>query len=305
MPENILKSTFKRRSRYIKCNPPAMNIWQAGRYFAILEYLISYKYLLKAHILTLLNAYNFPTSEVKLKQILLKLFHNGYVNRKYELRPMGTGSSPAIYIIAKKGINVLATKEGKFIDDFSYSNKVKSVVYENLAHNIMISHVLVCFITGAIKAGWRVIGFVHDTLKYRQKVSFPLFPDGIIILEKPDGTRHNFFLECDRNTTKRLIFKRKLYKYAEWIKNGGYKDLLMYFYNNELGIDDVYEDNLRNIRILTIANSQARMRVLVQEAYNIGKNGHGAFLFSSIDKFRLECPETVLMDNFWICGYKG
>lgn len=301
----------KRRSRFIRSSdPPVINVLKSQRALFILKLLEQFQYLTKDQLKVLLNTDGRPTTDWAIRECLLKLFHGGYVQRRF--MTVVSGSSPAIYSLDHPGATVLAQQEDRFPDDYSYpkapstSKPHRGVPWnykENLAHNLMISQVLVCLVAGAKRLGIEVVTFLHDTVRLPalRTLHLPVYPDGLVIFAD-NNQRYSFFLEADRSTTTRSVFRGKLMRYLDWFDKDGHKDLIRFIYQDRLKTTPLCEDWLKHIRVLTVTPTLSRTTGLREIACSLG-NGHGAFVFTHQSQFSLEQPEQIWADLIWWVGH--
>lgn len=249
---------------------------------AIVRLVYEYRILSQRQIERLLNR-----SKPTVQRLLRRLYDHRYLERVF-LPLTRFGSSPALYILDRTGIELLR-RHG--IEDFAWQpDKTISSMY--IEHTLAINEVRIAVNLGCQARGWTTGRWLSEAeLKsrenydlvtipsYRQKVS--LIPDSYFSVVVPDkGTTH-FFLELDRGKMVLKRFREKIEAYVSYYKSGAY----------------ARRYNAQGFRVLTVIDGvgEGRLRNLAKDATQVAGIGR-RFWFAHLEDVT---EQTVLTEPIW------
>lgn len=269
---------------------------------AIIKEVYKYRFLTSEHIAALAGG----SKQVVLRRLQL-LYHTAYLDRPREqIKPYTQGSSPMVYGLGNKGIDLLVKdfniKKSK-VDWTSKNREVKTVFLE---HTLQIANFMVCLRLACQDHGriqliepkptdnqgafsWKVRIALEIQGKKRD-LAFSLIPDRVFQLYFPDNPegkqRAYFFLEVDRSTMP--VIRSNFYK------TSFFKKMLGYWHSWQEGLFQEHF-GFKNARVLTLAKSGARIKSLIEANKEVDgrKKGTKMFLFARENAFTIEDPDKV------------
>ncbi|MCA0457114.1 MAG: replication-relaxation family protein [Chloroflexi bacterium] len=227
----------------------------------------------------------FGRSRSVMQRVLLRLYQHQFLDRRF--LPVYAGSSPTLYVLDKRGAEVLRTQLG--LDDLTWYSSSKDLKPDFLEHTTAINDFRIAVTVSAQIAGYEVSTWVsesalkanYDRVSIRtqpnklQTVS--LIPDSYFVLKTPFGLL-NFFLEVDRGSETIGRFKSKILAYRMYHQSGAYKRR--------------YQSN--RMRILTVTTGVKRLENLKAATESVG--GKHRFWFAHLDDIT---PDTILNQPVW------
>jgi hypothetical protein len=218
------------------------------------------------------------------------MYDAGYLEKKFLPPVMGKGRSPTLYILDRKGLELLRLERG--YDDVRWYGSSKELSDLFLKHTVAINEVMVALTLACRKHGIEIEGwkteneikadFDRVTVKSVDKrVGVPVLPDAIFSFVA-FGQRNRCLLELDRGTEKSDVFKQKIKAYTAYFEEGAYEAR----YQTTAG------------RVLTVVSTQytgeKRLAKLKQSAEEAG--GKKRFWFTAAKRIT---PETILFAPIW------
>jgi hypothetical protein len=233
----------------------------------------------------------FGRSRSVMQRVLLRLYQHKFLDRRF--LPVYAGSSPTLYVLDKRGAEVLRTHFG--MDDLTWYSSSKDLKTEFLEHTTAINDFRIAITVAAQAAGYELCKWVseselkasYDRVSIRtqsnkmQAVS--LIPDSYFVLRTPIGFAH-FFLEVDRGTETLGIFKSKILAYMAYHQSGAYERR--------------YQS--KSMRVLTLATGAKRLENLKAAAEAVG--GKHRYWFAHLDEI---ASESVLGQPVWYVAGEG
>lgn len=214
------------------------------------------------------------------------LYHHAFVDRLFLGVQTGLMNTAILYIVDKRGVELLRAKRGLAIE---WSAQIKQVKPTFLDHALAINDVRVAVTKACethssqlgiwlgendLKAGYDYVQ-IRNARGRIERVS--LIPDSYFNLELDTGVTH-FFLEQDMGTMQLSRFKQKVWAYIAYYQSGLSEKRF----------------STRKFRVLTVANSEKRALNLKQATEEA--EGQRRFWFTSRDKID---PETILTAPIW------
>ncbi|MCC7452342.1 MAG: replication-relaxation family protein [Anaerolineae bacterium] len=235
---------MKRKRHERQSDPKPMRLTQ--RDVAIIEAVNQFRVLKQEQIQTL-----FFGSKATAQFRLEKLYDHGYLERKFLPVVLGEGRSPTLYVLDKRGADLLRAERG--MDELTWYSSSKDLKTDFLEHTIAINEVMVASALAArqhgftletwlgendIKADYDRVKAVSASGKY---ASLPVVPDSFFTIVAHER-RYPFFLELDRGTMTLARFKEKVSAYAAYYASGGYEKRY----------------KLKSIRVLTVVSTKSK-----------------------------------------------
>lgn len=220
---------------------------------------------------------------------LSRLYQHGFLDRHFLPTLGGLASSPALYTLGKRGVDVLRRVLDCGPKDIRKPPNNQELSPLFLEHLLQINDFRVAVTVAArsldhtlekwlddyqLKADYdRVV--IQTTQGRRRSVS--LIPDGYFVLQVPQG-RACFFLELDRGTMTRGRFRDKVLAYQAYIASGQYEKRY----------------GTRSLRVLTVTSGPKRLENLKEEAEQAG--GGRVFWFTTSERVT---ATNVLSQLIW------
>jgi hypothetical protein len=222
---------------------------------------------------------------------LEKLYDHGYLDRIFLPVERGAGRSPTLYILDKKGAELVRRERDP---ELKWYPSNKNIGSDFLEHTYGINQVMVAVAVACQKANytldfWLTERQVKESYDYvtittaREKPrKLPIVPDAIFAIIA-DNRRFHFFLELDRATMPLKRFKSKIRAYTTYHQSGAYQKR---FQTNSL-------------RVLTVVESKSsigekRLPNLKQATEEAG--GQRRFWFTLLKDVT---PQSVLTAPIW------
>ncbi len=206
------------------------------------------------------------------KRRLTKLFHNGYLTRRYLPMTAPYGANQAVYCLDRAGYELLAFKM-KYAPP-SWRPRDNDQGLHFLEHLVATNDARVALTMAAAAEGFALNWTDERTL--RASIGRPVsatgsdlpraIPDGVFTLDGP-GFEQAFAVELDRGTEAERPFRRKIRVLISYWQSGQYK--------HELGD--------RPLRVLVItAPSRDRRRLERLKDWTEKEGGGGLFWFAPL-----------------------
>jgi hypothetical protein len=230
----------------------------------------------------------FFTSRSTAQFRLQRLYQNEFLNRQFlSVVSGGPASSPAIYTLDKRGVQVV-------IETFGYSLKQLRLPkgkfsWQFVEHLLKINDVRVAVALAARANGFTLEEWRDETVfraapeyvtlsdKRGNPVKKPVLPDGYFCLATPRG-RARFFLEVDRGTEELSKFTPQVRVYNTYTESGQYQAAFQ----------------AKSLRILIVTSSERRLRTL--KAAVVAAGGDRKYWFTT---FQAITAEQVLTHPIW------
>lgn len=227
---------------------------------------------------------------------LSRLYQHGFLDRHFLPTLGGLASSPALYTLGKRGVDVLRRVLDCGPKDIRRPPNNHELSPLFLEHLLQINDFRVAVTVAARNLDYTLEKWLDD---YQLKADYDrvviqtpqgrrrtvsLIPDGYCVLQVPQG-RACFFLELDRGTMTRSRFRDKVRAYQAYIASGQYEKRY----------------GTRSLRVLTVTSGPKRLENLKEEAEQAG--GGRVFWFTTGD---LVTAEGVLTEPVWtVAGGTG
>lgn len=181
---------------------------------------------------------------------LERLYDHGFLAR--HLLPVTTGRSPTLYILDRKGAELLRLERG--YDELTWYHSSKDLKAEFLEHTIALNDLMVAVTVGCREAGFQLETWhtenrikadfdrVVVTTSTGRREDVPIVPDGFFVVIA-NQRRYPCFVELDRGTMTLGRFKLKVSGYMAYQRTGGYERRY----------------GLSSLRVLTVTTSERRL----------------------------------------------
>lgn len=278
-------SELKKRRRDIRRDTPKPMSLQP-RDVDIIEAVYRFRILKQAQIQAL-----FFGASSHAQYRLERLYDHHYLDRKFLPVRMGDGRSPTLYVLDRRGVEVLRTERG--YDTLKWYSDSTDFSDTFLEHSLAINEVYIALSLACRKQGftlesWQTENEVKSDYDYvslktaKGKVErLPILPDSIFSFIA-HGRRHRCLLELDRGTMESARFKDKVRAYIAYHESGMYQTR--------------YES--QSMRVLTIISTRhtgekrlANLKKATEEA-----GGKLRFWFTTLKHIT---PETVFDAPIW------
>lgn len=215
----------KRKRHVRRENPPGM-VLQA-RDIDVIEAVHRFRILSQAQIAAL-----FFGSRATAQYRLEKLYDHHFLDRRFLPVVLGQGRSPTLYILDRRGMELLRTERG--YDELKWFGTSKDLKPEFLSHSLAINDVMVmiinaCLANGFVLEQWQTENEVkadYDRVivatSSGRRERMPVVPDSYFTILAYER-RYPFFLELDRGTMTLGRFKDKVRAYLTYYKSGAYE----------------------------------------------------------------------------------
>jgi hypothetical protein len=220
---------------------------------------------------------------------LSRLYQHGFLNRHFLPTLGGIASSPALYTLGKRGVDLLRRALDTDPQDIRKPPDHRALSPLFLEHLLQINDFRVAVTVAARRLDYTLEKWLDDfQLKAsydrvvieapnRRRREVSLIPDGYFVLKVPQG-RACFFLEMDRGTMTRGRFRDKVLAYQAYIASGQYEKRY----------------GTRSLRVLTVTSGLKRLENLKAEAEEV--KGGRVFWFTTGDQVSVE---SVFSDPIW------
>jgi len=202
-------------------------------------------------------------SQTRAQARLEKLYDHGFLERKFLPVARGEGRSPTLYVLDKRGAELLRTERG--YDDITWYASSRDLKADFLEHTLAINDILVAVTLACrreeyvletwqtetqLKAAYDYVS-VRSERGHAQRV--PVVPDSYFTIIARER-RHPFFLELDRGTMQIKRFKTKVQAYREYFRGGGYEKRF----------------GRKSLRVLTVTTGAVRLENLKKVTEEVG-----------------------------------
>lgn len=229
-------------------------------------------------------------SRSTVQQSLVRLYDHQYLDRVF--LPVSTlGSSPTLYILDKRGIEMLqrygvASFTGVPSKDISPFFK---------EHTLAINQFRIAITLASKRLGWEIAEWRtenelkadYDRVNVRTGIvgkaqHIPIVPDSYFVVRIPGRGISHFCLELDRGTMTLERFKMKMIGYVAYHKSGGYEKRF----------------NAQSLRVLTVVDTPTPKRMVNLVALTGQVEGIGRrFWFAHLPNVT---PTTALLEPIWL-----
>lgn len=253
-----------------------------GRDVDVVQAVHTHRVLKQEHIQLLFFG---PRNKSGAQRRLERLYDHGYLERA--LLPVTTGRSPTLYLLDRKGADLLRRERG--YDELVWYHSSKTLKPEFLEHTLAINDVMVAVTLACREAGyelaiWQTEGQLkadYDRVTIQtssgRRETVPIVPDSYFEVIA-GGRRYPCFLELDRGTMTLGRFKQKVQGYMAYYRTGSYERR----YGN------------RSLRVLVVAPSETRLANLKAATEQVG--GREWFWFGRLAELS---PATILAAPVW------
>jgi hypothetical protein len=263
----------------------------AHREKAILEAVYSYRFLTRNQIVRLL--FN-PHSATWVDDKLKRLYHNEYLERLFLPTAPGSGSTPAVYCLDRRGRDYLATVRGIPKSDIAWRRTMDT--YRELPfldHTLRVNDFRIVLDLACRQPGltleWieeRGLKKLHHQASQRGLTApgHLVVPDGYCRL-RTAGRQYCFFLEMDNGSQEKIALRRKVRNHLMFAQ-GPYQSL--------------YSSNSLTVLLVT-SGGEARLEAMRQATREeldgfSDYNMEGFFLFTTLDSLT---PDNLLNGAVW------
>ncbi len=220
-----------------------------------------------------------------MQRSLARLYHHKFLARVF--LPVITGSSPTMYVLDIKGVELLRSDFG--LENLKWYPSSKTLKGTFLDHTTAINDFRISITSACEAPGYKLREWVtensvkahieHVTVRGKSGRSreIPIVPDSYFILDTPRGRAH-FFLELDRGTMTTKSFRSKVEGFIEYYASGAYER----------------QYKTQSLSILTVKTSQKRLNNLKRVTEAAG--GKDWILFGALDELT---PDVVLTSPVW------
>ncbi len=259
-------------------------MYETERDVAIVKLVYQYRLLSQQQLERLLGK-----SRSTVQQSLVRLYHHRYLERVF-LPIAKFGSSPTLYILDKRGIELLM-RQG--IEDFpGIPNKNLSGLF--LEHTLAMNEFRIALTQACRTQGWTIETWLtenelkadYDRVKVRGKGQpVALIPDSYFMIDIPEKGVAHFFLEMDRGTMTARRFKEKVEAYVTYYRSGGYAQRY----------------NAQGFRVLTVTDTptpdrSTNLAQAVSEVQGIGRR----FWFAHLPE--ITATTALTQPIWWVAG---
>lgn len=273
------KRKRRRRDRR-EPHPPRLVLTERDR--AIIRAVHEYRVLRQDQVQAL-----FFGSRSAAQRRLALLYHHGYLERQFLLVQTGFMSSPSVYLLDRRGEELLRAEVG--LDDVHWKSSHNQVSSDFLEHALAINDFRIAVTLASRRSEYELLEWrsESDLKQDYDRVTLPttrggsrsvaVVPDSYFALATPHGKTH-FFLELDRGTMTTKRFKTKIDAYLAYYRSGGYERRY----------------GARSLRVLTVTLGERRLeslKVVTEEA-----GGTVWFWFAVLPELT---PDTVLEGRVW------
>lgn len=269
----------KRRRDQRQGLPAPMRLTERDR--DIIEAVHLYRVLRQDQIQTL-----FFRRQNTTQRVLERLYDHAFLERKF--LPVVYGRSPTLYVLDKRGADLLRSERG--YEDLIWYSSNKDLKTDFMEHTAAINDFRIAIVVAARRQGLELITWASESqLKAdydrvqiaTSKRPVSLVPDSYFALVTPLGRAH-FFIEIDRGTETLDRFKQKVRAYMAYHEGGGYEKRY----------------GTKSLRILTVAFGAGRLANLRNATAQVTQEvkGRRRFWFALATDLT---PETVLTEPVW------
>ena len=227
---------------------------------------------------------------------LQRLYHHGFLERRWLPVEFGRGTSQAIYLLAERGADVVAGQLGSDRGATNWREAHNEVGSLFLEHTLMINDVRIAASLAAQQRGYAIEKWLkEEALKgmkeyvsltteggARRKVA--VIPDAYFMLSLGDRRAH-FFVEVDRGTEANKRWAQKVRAYVAYTESGRYSERY----------------GTRSLRVLAVTMGGKRMANLKSTTQKAG--GGTMFWFTTLQQIQ---AGDLLNEAVWeVAGQRG
>lgn len=268
----------RRRRDERATNPPPMRETDNDR--RIVQLVYDYRLLSQEQIQRLLNR-----SKPTVQRLLRRLYDHRYLDRVF-LPIAAFGSSPALYILDRQGIEAL---QRMGIEDFTALPK-KNLSGMFLEHTLAMNEFRIRLTLACQTRGWQIerwyteneIKADYDRVRVPGKAhAVAVVPDSFFSIAVPEKGITHFFLELDRGKMDLKTFQQKIKAYVAYHRSGAYQQRY----------------DAKGFRVLTVVDGIGRGRVtnLAQITGEVSGIGRRFWFVNLADVTRA----NILTDPIW------
>lgn len=265
-----------------------------ARDVGVVEWVHQLRYLTVDQIQRL--EYPKPSARSWCQERLKRLYHYGYLDRVYKPIAPGQGSSPAIYVLDKKGRDLIAAEREITKAEVGWERGAdldKALLF--LDHSLAINDIRISFILACKHMGYKLNWIDERTLRGANMPDYvedtyggrvPIVADGHLTVCLPDGRRASHFLELDRGRQDVQQFRRKVRGHTTYANSGQYEQRY----------------STRSLRVLIITTAGER-RLEELKRWTEAEGGGDLFWFTTIER---ATPDSILTQAIWqAAGQEG
>jgi hypothetical protein len=250
----------KKRKRHKRAkNPKSMRLMR--RDIDIVEAVHKARVLSQAQIQQLFFG---PRAKTAAERRLRLLYDHAYLERKFLPVGIGEGRSPTLYVLDRKGAELLRAERG--YDELVWHRSSRDLKRDFLAHTMAINEVMVAVTVACRAHDWQLEQWLgendlkadYDRVSVRSETgrtsSVAVIPDSYFafIAQK---ARYRFFLELDRGTMTTKRFRTKVQAYLAYRKTAQQEKR---FGSKRVGILTVIDGGERRLANLKETTERAR-----------------------------------------------
>jgi DNA-binding PadR family transcriptional regulator len=280
----------KRLSRYKRAeDPPRMQLTE--RDMQVILGVYAYRVLRREQLQELF----FPSKNTA-NERLKRLYQHGFLERRWLPVEYGQGTSQAMYLLAERGVDVVAQQLGIDRASVDWRESYNRVGALFLEHLLLVNQMRIVFSLAAARDGIAMDSWItEEELKARREFvqistaggtqrRVAVIPDGYFLLNFGDKRAH-FFLEVDRATEANKRWAQKVQAYLAYTQSGKYTERY----------------GTRSLRVLTVTTGEKRLANLKRATEEVG--GGAMFWFTT---FAQATPEQILGRAAWqVAGREG
>ena len=269
-----------------------------GRDRQIIEAVYTYRVLSREQIQR-----SFCPSQRTANRVLSRLYHHGFLERRFLPTEFGQGYNQALYLLGERGADLLAATSGEDRDAILWTPEHNEIGPLFLEHTLAVNDVRIAVTLAAAQKGFALTDWIDEpTLKSQEmkdyvmavwkdsrgetrKRRIAVVPDGYFVITLGGKKKAHFFLEVDRATEANRRFADKVRAYLAYTESGKYQERYQ----------------TRSLRILTVTTGEKRLQNLKETTEAAG--GKNLFWFTTAE---LATPDRVLTAPIWqVASQKG
>lgn len=296
MPDEngFMKQRRKPGSRFLRQPERFRGFRITPRDVELLKIIYEYRAVQPRHVMALI-----PGNNRRLAYRLQGLWNLSYVDRlaaNFQFRitkdhTPGGGSEPRTYVLDKKGAETLAEASGQTIEEFGFDPRTRTRADEIFLRHELMKATFRATLELAVRHDpeleimeWRKERDCRDvvtTVFNGREEDHPVAPDWYVRV-RDRGVERNFFIECDRGTSRDAKFFRKLQNY--W-----------YYTDAESPYYETYP-NAGNRLILVVTTTPTRLAAMRKSLAKVDKKQRrlAQFWFTLEKDYDLMRPEMLL-----------
>ena len=213
------ETSRKRASRHKRTrHPPRMRLTERDK--QVVKAVNDYRVMRQDQVQRLL----FPsrsTAQVR----LWRLWQHGYLKRQFLPVMGGIQTSPVLYVLDKRGVELLQNDFG-YDDEALHWSRSRRFTHQFLGHTLGLGEIRLAVTLSCREHDWQLKTWLdenslkadHDKVQVGKRL-VAVLPDAYFVIEVPVGELH-FFLEYDRGAEYLRYFKRKMAAYVAYYRTG-------------------------------------------------------------------------------------